>query len=180
MSLSSDIRGHPVAIEFFLCFLVLLLLRVCLLTDVNPHAWVLSKSNDKEVAFGCIPSETLVETEVEWEKGKDLNLTFEACVEGAGVDEAGKSQKTMTRAQRMSFLGDAHWCSEHWLLNSTLFYICSVPSNSDWCLEEHSQTCCCFVFSPETQSLPRLTQVRFSGFNCWLLCLKKNLLAVQR
>lgn len=98
----------------------------------------------------------------------------------AGAGEAGKSQKTMTQAQRTLFLGEAHWCSEHWLPNSTLFYICAVPSNRDWCLEEHSQTCCRLSFSPETQSLPLLTQVRFSGFNCWILCLKKNLLAVQR
>lgn len=55
-----------------------------------------------------IPSETLVEMEVKWEKGKDQSLTFEACVEGAGMGEAGKSQKTMTQAQRMLFLGDAH------------------------------------------------------------------------
>lgn len=98
----------------------------------------------------------------------------------AGAGEAGKSQKTMTQTQRTLFLGEAHWCSEHWLPNSTLFYICAVPSNRDWCLEEHSQTYYHLSFSPEMQSLPLLTQVRFSGFNCWLLCLKKNLLAVQR
>lgn len=135
---------------------------------------VLLKTDDKEVAFGCIPEDVSMYPfrhpgGGKWGPGGR-----------AGAGEARKSQKTMTGAQRTLFLGEAHWCSEHWLPNSTLFYICAVPSNRDWCLEEHSQTCCRLSFSPETQSLPLLIQVRFSGFNCWILCLKKNLLAVQR
>lgn len=166
MSLSSDIPGHPVAREFLLCFI--LLLHVCLLTDVNHHSWLVqSPFEDRRQGGSMYPFRH--PGGGKWGPGGR-----------AGAGEARKSQKTMTGAQRTLFLGEAHWCSEHWLPNSTLFYICAVPSNRDWCLEEHSQTCCRLSFSPETQSLPLLTQVRFSGFNCWILCLKKNLLAVQR
>lgn len=176
MSLSSDIPGHPVAREFLLCFI--LLLHVCLLTDVNHHSWLVQSPFEDRRQGGSIwlyPRGCQhVSLQTPWWRRKwGLGRR-------AGAGEAGKSQKTTTGAQRTLFLGEAHWCSEHWLPNSTLFYICAVPSNHYWCLEEHSQTCCRLSFSPETQSLPLLTQVRFSGFNCWILCLKKNLLAVQR